>query len=942
MNLVETPILIKHGIECHPLILNKSGSLVPSFFLSGVSEENAELLPADDFLKIKSGEYVAIRPIQNDLWQRIFPGVQTAFVEPKRIEAPLIDDFIVVPPDVQDAVQNLDDLQFKNLILNLAMKDHPSSTELGKYSVIRGLYNYRYVQVVLEKVTLELLATKPSMKHLYAFINSLYVKTGLDKELKPDPSALLQCLSEDQDVSKVLEVLPRYLSKSVRIWGRIEPELFQVMIFNSTSQSLITENFGSLSQLVSYLISDGYINECDADQKKLIEGRIIALQSEIPEWASKGFGRDPLSFPSLEEISGVRCQRLGHDDVIYADKSLRVLKRIVRSEITVSRISIRHWLDQAYSYESDKAISYLIWGLVPQEQSEEHTSDSEAVAKLTIYPPDVDSICDRRQLMCQLKELCFYRDQSPTAAFISRCVLYVIIEIIETNFVRKAQPGEKYERFITAVERIKDILFSIHSREPLAFFVEMRSECIAAELFVHRAFGGSALSMLQPKGVEFLEDLQCEELNNKQRLIRLLNDRAYFLETLRPYLLSGDLLSSRWWLKGYQLEYSEGGWYAQRGANILFVGSHTRDQLDQRIKDHVIQSRVKVINDTETQRDEFFYLSKNGNRYILNEDLSNGVQESGIDPFLQRPMKRKLNLINGGGGIGREAFAEVEERAESETVFFRLDQSLGLLARVTSIPHEVITFNGTLGVRCSGSESDPFFALWNDYDSQTAAIGSVAYSWGAMLFRYLCGFDSGIRLHQDSLYLPEHEIASINALFRAICFKDKKPKATTTFFEFEENLFDRLERVAFDDSTPEKIISFEDSEWDDFIVQAKLSDELIRDIIKYRLAKKSYSAESSHLSFSSFLKASSDSSLQRGTIFLIQGESLFARAFEAYVQDCCYQCGMIDDFLVYGTENSDRLGELVYPEGVERYQIAKCFDALWLDSDFQAVLTKES
>ncbi|KAA8668348.1 LPD1 domain-containing protein [Clostridium sp. MT-14] len=110
----------------------------------------------------------------------------------------------------------------------------------------------------------------------------------------------------------------------------------------------------------------------------------------------------------------------------------------------------------------------------------------------------------------------------------------------------------------------------------------------------------------------------------------------------------------------------------------------------------------------------------------------------------------------------------------------------------------------------------------------------------------------------------------------------------------------------------------------------KLSPELLK-VFKDLIYSLKYKNESGNAKQSDFLIESRKLDEGRKKDYFSTIQEMFARAFEAYVQDSLREKGFISQYLVHGVDNKYYFSNKPYPEGEERKEFNKKFKALFIE-----------
>lgn len=252
------------------------------------------------------------------------------------------------------------------------------------------------------------------------------------------------------------------------------------------------------------------------------------------------------------------------------------------------------------------------------------------------------------------------------------------------------------------------------------------------------------------------------------------------------------------------------------------------------------------------------------------------------------------------------------------------------MSRIIGIPQKVVSFEGSLEIHGAGDNDRPQLALWSHDTIAHCPMGGIAAAWGEIYYGLLAGDPEAY-----SLYFPEVKDSAFQVLLEEIQYIDKPYVLSAHWLAMEREVVDEIQAV-YGFEPQEMIGNLSPEAFTELLAALDIKDDakpLISKVMRLRAnTGRNEEGRATRKVHSPYLKACRkfvDLSADAGAI---QGRSLFARAFEAWVEDSLIASGVSNDVLVYGTRNEDRLGFDIYPEGGERYRIGRAFDRYFLQS----------
>ncbi|SIQ98865.1 LPD1 domain-containing protein [Marinobacterium stanieri] len=921
MQMIETPILnISYGIECRPLILKSQDRALTGFVLEHVPDEVAATLPTGMFVRIGEGRFMSVSQIDMAGWQSLFPGTQSHYQEPTVVNAGYTGKKITVPGIVSDRIKQLTDEQLQ--VITAGHIEYVSSIEVCRYSALQGMLDKSYVPPVLETAARQVIDRNPAALDAIAFLNRLLAALNRDEHHEVDVAQVFDLMIERDayDDADLYDVLPNDLARSDRDFVRIDRLTCTLASLFVTTGRLKFLPFESISDLYTYVCREGYLTPCHPDQGVLLDRSL-----EEYSWIR----RNQVEFDELQKRvtpnqSGRVITYQNHRLFVsphgkafqFIDAESRRIWRVDETGTHEQKVSLSDWIYMENADEPN-AVNTLLNAI-----SDDATDppDVEGDASKPANPDDryaefinAASAYEKRIALNQAISDRLFIEPGSLAVFHKR-LLAELLEVAGGTFIRSkgARPG-----FWSAITVLHTVIESSPGESWKDFILGVRQGLMEMGLTQGIQFG-SVNTLLTSEGKVWLQELAGSALSDQQRFLRIIYDDQHE----GSYLLSDGLFRA---LGGYQIQNKGLGWSGFRDGMAVTPSFERRELLERYLQERVNISRVHLLVDPGSGTEDYWYLGPAGKRYLLP-----GYQE-GQDPrecvsaALHRPSKRKFTFPWSSEPLSSIGITEYQALDDDEQEPM-LSAAFVQLLECTGIQPAMFGFSGELGLHVAGKGEHINLAMWNSTDHVVTGLGGLAAAWGELLYRSLVPESVG------TLYFPAVEHPALAELLACIGYQSVRYRPTHTLsaggdvlesellgFIGQASLFPihTLDPVEFEDLCNEvHATGVNDSVKLEWIRSAKC----LRD--NWQLIDRNVE----YAGLTAYLKNSRLLSLQEGNDALCRGASLFSRAFEAYVEDCLNDHGVVNDLLVLGAKNSDRMGVKLYPEGAERYRIKRAFD----------------
>lgn len=914
---IETPILLKQGIDVKALILNTDGNTNEAFLLDGVSDEWAAKLPAESFLKLGPKRFITTKPIKSLSWESIFPGVQTQYTQPSAVKAPKAGKTINVPNLVKDVIEALTDEQIKALIINNGDQSYVASYDVYRFSSTQGQIEKSFVPVILEVAAKKVLEDKPHEISVIAFLNNVYRLTGSEKVIDVDSEAIFQKLAElgNYEDEALIEALPEYLSSTPRIYCWVNKSTLQVISFNDASRSLSFNNFDSLGACFKFCSKEGFVLTSTDDQVESLKQQYISFKKKNHIGQSEQQLQDLLkSLSSMEVSPTVRVVREG-DSFRWACSEFRLVQTWEMKEVTCIDVPAENWLNKLTV--ADEKLRYLIWGAQKTSETSQSTDleDGELILPPVEMPSEAKwgSRIARRSLVSKLFIDTLYENSS-ALPLAHKILLFHVYQIARVGFEVNVQNYDSTVRYLSALKLFTSVVCDCKDEHILSLCAEVVKALIGQGILANTK-SIALRDTVTDLGDEFFSCAQLSDLRSKQAFIRCLLDIQYQKKALEPKMAMNWPVEQNWWVDGFDIDWSSDGWIASRNGRPVIFGNKSKEDVSKALLKRVIPMRISPSDSS------FRYYSQKMVSYPLQREIIEFPVWNDIDVFHIRPDKSKPFWKQSSAPV-----IELIHQFESDVSYSfesYVSGALEDLMTVCGISREVLNINGELSIHVTGEEANPEIVMWTSTSMEYCSIGGVANAWAKLYFDSIVD-----RSQLEDIYFPDAASEEVSNLFQALSLTEKLNHVPTALFDFDNQIRNQLTEVCkIELETP--ISQMQEAQISELLIKLGALNEVpeVKTLVSgIELIRNNAVKDSStkNLSFNDYIKANIKYAQETGDKKLVQGRSLFARLFEAWCEDCFIS--EPNHFLVYGTLNQDRMGVQVYPNGSDRYKANCAFD----------------
>lgn len=927
MELIETPLLLRYGIKCSPLLLTTGAIL---FLLEDVYGENEEKLSLDLFKKVGDGRFISRQEIKPSVWLKMFPDAQMHFYEPKLVKAKSPGKSLSVPVEVLAEVESLTKAQLKELMLISSKQEGyiKSEAQLSEW-LVKGWVEKPKVAEILISLTEKRLEHNPDEFALCGFLNALYSEIGISHRASVNVAALLELmeLNDDWERSDYHLAIPVCLAKSPYQLAYIIPERWMLGVY-SKSLGLSLMPFDSLGACYRYLHHEGYTKPVETDKHQTLAAE---LNTQIESWKASVealIRRDAnyltTTVTTYEERHGtVRICTDGHGATYIADPDKRLLAVARDGAVELEPIPPEWWLDPSI-ITSHWLKEVIFAGVVASDP----VSDMVPMERQLEYPQisvgmQLSDAAQRRRYFSEYYWLpIFEPDHEKGLTLAQRVYLGRFYKIVERNLYGEPSADRIFVA-LRACALIRDIVMELAGEASLVTIYKHVNERMIALQVICSAPVISVTSTLLSAGHELAADLLLSDLKDIQAVLLLLTDEAYIRRELMPLLCLNWPLYDHWWLKGINLSLQQDGWCAKNGNVLLKYGFASRASLSEALRSHVCTKRSHTLKLGNKGSDCTAYLSKRGIYYPDPETAKQSARA-----FKERPNKKAMRFVI-PDSMPVEQVSSIEVLDPSSIIgAANLRDAVSILHWLVGLPEHVVNHQNTFGLHVTeGVGRHASIALWNDQQTASTSTGGIAYAWALLWYESLTqGVEEG-----SVLSFPDTLNNDVNTLFSVISSRKRRCYATEALFAAEALLIEELslnEQITFQQSlgamsedeylealavVADRAQAYEESDWVD-----RLSS--------IWHAWRSVSGTGEYLSHTNYVSTALQYAYATDEHDIVSPKEVFARAFEAYVEDCLNVAGVECDLLVYGTRSEDRLGIMVYPEGYERFRNQVQFD----------------
>jgi hypothetical protein len=915
---IETPILIKQGISCKPLLLNAEQGESHAFLLENVSQEIADILPSEVFLKLSEDRYITTKPIAIEEWGAIFPGVQSQVTQPVELPASKVGKKINVPENIQSKISDLS----SDIITNICSKSLSSgsvSVELCRHAAKSGHIEKDYVLVILQYVVTDILKERPFEKNALDFLNSVFSGLNIEKKVEINNGAVFSYLKTNNAYSNsdITNVLPNYFKKNNRILCVLMREKLQVIVVNNSVRVCEVNNFNLLEDCFRFCSLKGFVQSTTNEDQlniDLIYKEHLAQISDAMSWQYFfDSSNDHDIFFTKNDKRFIRENNNSKPVFLVAYKDVRSVYSVSESEVKVLDLDAEIWIDEK-SIKGNIELMYLVYGALP-----ELTNSKGSMLVKKALEHDLSSFRSRKIIIDNVLVSPLYDRRTYNTSY-QRAFLGQLIKIISPNFINNTQNRISVENFYSSYDAVLEIVNQANSDNFIVFCNKIKQESFSRGIFNSSSIDSTQalVSGYSLAGLDLMNNLQCDSVSLKQQVIRLMSDLSYQIDNVQDYSYASFPIADDWWLLGFDIKINESGWYALRNTRIIIEGAATRDDLVIQLLELVKKSYIRKAES------DYIYAPGSGLSYKLPEPHSIDDLDIELDPYSVRPDKAKPVWIEGGAKT-HSMFKEFINDSDDEInkyVYGAFESLKNILGGEANI-----FFSNQLSIHITGTNDLIRIALWNDGSYENCMSGGLAAAWAAIFYDKLVVNSKDTTL----AYFPVVEDPNVKSLFYNLEYVKSTLLIHSEYFDYEEEI---IKQIYDKYKVKIKSISSDLEEVDASVLLSSLYEmnnfqpcKLISAVRIIFINRPELNT--TKLVLNKYIKNNIFAAIRMSDSTLISGKSLFIRMFESYIYDFLKCSKKENDFLVTSGENKQRLGCPVFPTGEDRFRINQAFSSFF-------------